>query len=303
MSSATVPGRFCRAPGDVPGFELGVIGRQADRTTAVTRRTRLKANFAGPWRKNTRCSILSTVARKLILLCGSLSVRPSLTNLNYFSPNKGPSVARGACRVGARRPAAHWTDFLTLLQARAFLLARVSAAASRRSRPRSASSSMDTARASAPRPAPGRWSGRSSRPTRGSPTGTDRPWAGAGVGRWRAGSWQRALRGRSGRGRHMKSKRLGVDRSTLHRFRHAAAARPASAMNAFRVRFSHPLSHRTPHYRVGNGATERSADRQETHIFQNETVLEVTGQDGWQRFRKPLLYPTELRDRPTKSIT
>ena len=31
--------------------------------------------------------------------------------------------------------------------------------------------------------------------------------------------------------------------------------------------------------------------------FLDETELQDTGQDGLQRFRKPLLYPAELRDR------
>jgi hypothetical protein len=31
--------------------------------------------------------------------------------------------------------------------------------------------------------------------------------------------------------------------------------------------------------------------------FQDETQLRDTGRDGLQRFRKPLLYPAELRDR------
>jgi hypothetical protein len=65
--------------------------------------------------------------------------------------------------------------------------------------------------------------------------------------------------------------------------------------------FSHPISHPTPHYGVGNGDTERSAARQESVIFQNKTGLDLTGQDGRQGFRKPLLYPTELRDRALKT--
>ena len=55
--------------------------------------------------------------------------------------------------------------------------------------------------------------------------------------------------------------------------------------------FSHPISHRTPHYRVGNGAIERSAASQESHIFRDKTELQDTGQDGLQRFRKPLPNP------------
>jgi len=34
----------------------------------------------------------------------------------------------------------------------------------------------------------------------------------------------------------------------------------------------------------------------ETPEFLDETELQDTGQDGLQRFRKPLLYPAELRD-------
>jgi hypothetical protein len=55
--------------------------------------------------------------------------------------------------------------------------------------------------------------------------------------------------------------------------------------------FSHPISHRTPHYRVGNGAMERSAANQESHIFRDKTELKDTGQDGLQRFRKPFRLP------------
>src|SRR5262249_11078950 len=43
--------------------------------------------------------------------------------------------------------------------------------------------------------------------------------------------------------------------------------RLATVCAALRVRFSHPISHRTPHYRVGNGATEQSAARRESYIF------------------------------------
>jgi hypothetical protein len=35
---------------------------------------------------------------------------------------------------------------------------------------------------------------------------------------------------------------------------------------------------------------ERSAASQKSHIFLDKTALQDTGQYGWQRFRKPLLY-------------
>jgi hypothetical protein len=56
--------------------------------------------------------------------------------------------------------------------------------------------------------------------------------------------------------------------------------------------FSHPISHRTPHYRVGNGVTELSVARQESIIFQNKTRLDLTVRNGRQGFRKPLHHQT-----------
>jgi len=65
--------------------------------------------------------------------------------------------------------------------------------------------------------------------------------------------------------------------------------------------FSHPISHRTPRYRVEIGGIEWLVACQKRPIFQDETGLQATGQDGPQRFRKPLLYAAILFYRHHKS--
>jgi hypothetical protein len=62
------------------------------------------------------------------------------------------------------------------------------------------------------------------------------------------------------------------------------------------VDFSHPISHRTPHYAVGNDGTSCMVSSSKALKFHDETALGDTGRDRLQRFRKPLLYPAELRD-------
>ena len=48
---------------------------------------------------------------------------------------------------------------------------------------------------------------------------------------------------------------------------------------------------------------ERSAAGQKSHIFLDKTALQDTGQYGWQRFRKPLLYPGKQMDAGTKDVS
>jgi hypothetical protein len=47
---------------------------------------------------------------------------------------------------------------------------------------------------------------------------------------------------------------------------------------------------------------ERSAASQESHIFLDKTALQDTGQYGWQRFRKPLLYVAQQSNTAAKQF-
>src|SRR5262245_8012678 len=89
--------------------------------------------------------------------------------------------------------------------------------------------------------------------------------------------------------------------STSRRARKGAPACPAwgwvAPRTVGRLDFSHPISHRTPHYRVGKMMRlDDWSPAAKIAEFPDETKRHDTGQDGPQRFRKPLLYPAELRE-------
>ena len=53
--------------------------------------------------------------------------------------------------------------------------------------------------------------------------------------------------------------------------------------------FSHPISHRTLRYGVGNRGTRRFVNGEKCLGFPDKTELHDTGQHGLQRFRKPMV--------------